>query len=49
MEEEKELQAMMAETQRSLDQARKAVAAVKKERGWSGPQQPSPDLRERQR
>ena len=39
MEEEKELQAMMAETQRSLDQARKAVAAAKKARGWSGPQQ----------
>ncbi|CAJ1419122.1 unnamed protein product [Effrenium voratum] len=37
MEEEKELQAMMAETQRSLDQARKAVAAAKKARGKRSP------------
>ncbi|CAE6971274.1 unnamed protein product [Symbiodinium sp. KB8] len=34
-EEEKELQAYMADAQRNLDQARKAVAAAKRDRGWT--------------
>ena len=34
-EEERELQAMMAETQRNLEQARQAVAASRKDRGWN--------------
>ena len=33
-EEEKELAAMMADAQRNLEQARKAVAEAKKDRGW---------------
>ena len=36
-EEEAELHALMADAQRNLEQARRAVAAAKKDRGWSVP------------
>lgn len=35
-EEEKNLQAMLADTQRTLAQARQAVADAKRDRGWQG-------------
>ena len=39
-EEERELQTYMADAQRNLEQARKAVAAAKKDRGWTSNRPP---------